>query len=461
MGNIVLGDTQNAVYSPHDKKYWDATSLETEINRTFDICHGCRMCFKYCTAFPSLFDFIDKKYNGEVTLLTNKEKDQVVSECYHCKMCYVNCPYTDKDNHHYDLNFPALMQRAVHVKAKKVGVRLKDKFLQNADFAGKLNTGFLSKLVNYTFASEFHRAIFERILGIHKKKLMPKFHKSSFGDYFKKYRKKNYPLTFTKNDHATQKVVLFSTCFVNYNNPEIGKDLLDVFKENNIEVIHPKQNCCGMPGINTGDLKWAVKKMKKNIDSLYPYAKEGLFILAINPTCSLTLKEEYLTFLPPDYTKKATLVSSHTKDVHEFLFTLKKSNQFNKNFKSTPKEVIYHIPCHIKAQNIGFRSRDVMKMIPETKISLVNDCCGHDGTWAMKKENFELSLQAGDKNFKEIEQNINKKPTSRVVTDCPLAAIQIKQGAYLKDMPEHPIQLLAKAYRKPNDGGFEHAISEV
>lgn len=449
-------NTQNAIYDPKNTLYWDENSLNQELNRTFDICNGCRMCFNYCGSFPKLFKALDTYAEGDVLKITQEDKNSIVDLCYHCKLCYVNCPYTDKDKHVFNLNFAALMQRAVHIKAKKEGISLRDKILQNSDLAGKLNSNIFAGIVNFTMKNEFHRAIIEKILKIHKNKLMPEFHQTPFAKWFKKHK---------KIKHTKHKVVLFSTCFVNYNNPQIGKDAVFVLEKNQCEIEYPKQNCCGMPGINSGDLSFALKKIKNNLESLYPYAKNGYKILVINPTCSMTIRKEYLDYAGllgkteqeiKEWEEKAKIISESTMDINEFLLYLKKQDQFNTDFKSTPNSIGYHAPCHLRAQWRGFPSRDLMKLIPENNISFVAECCGHNGTWSMKKENFELSLECGKKAFQElISKNANY-----ISTDCPLAALQLKQGMNLKEVPMHPIQILAKAYKKPEEGGFPNPISD-
>ena len=446
MPALDLENTEHAVYDPQAPEYWDEASLQKEIERTFEICHGCRMCFKYCSSFPSLFQAIDQTEDGDVLKLTNEDTQKVVDECFQCKICYIKCPYTDQDKHVYDLNFPALMQRASHVRAKKRGVRFQDKVLQNADLAGKLSSGLISYLVNTTFNSEFHRKIFQALLGIHKNKKMPKFHMTTFSRWFRKRRKPN-------RQSQRRKVVLFSTCFVNYNNPQVGKDAVFVLEKNNIEVIHPPQNCCGMPGLNSGDLNWAVRKMTLNVKKLYPFVKKGYKILAVNPTCSMTLKKEYASFLPKKWQEKGLEISRNTMDLHEYLFEVKKDNDLNREFRSTPEKIGYHVPCHLRAQNIGYRSRDIMKLIPQADVQIVDECCGHNGNWAMKKENFELSLKVGKKAFDSLKE----KGPDQLATDCPLAAIQIQQGMGSSQEPYHPIQILAKSYKKPQEGGFVRA----
>lgn len=450
MGNISYENTTDVTYNPQEAKYWDETSLNKELDRAFDLCNGCRMCFKYCPSFPSLFELVDGPANGDVRNLTEENKDRIIGECFQCKICYVKCPYTDRDHHPFNLDFPALLQRAVHVRNKRKGVPLREKILQNADLAGKITTGLISKVANTISQSNFHRRIAEAILGIHRNKTLPLFHKTSFMRWFKNFRKQNPP---KKSD---DKVVLFATCFVNYNNPRVGIDAVNVLEKSNVEVTCPSQNCCGMPGLNSGDLDFALSKMKSNVESLYPYVKEGYKILAINPTCSLTLKKEYENFLPSEYQEKAGAVARATMDLHEYLFELKKSDRFNRDFKSTPTTVAYHVPCHLRAQNIGFRSRDILRLIPGSTIAPVDECCGHNGTWAMKEEYFEMSLKAGGRAF----QDLKEKDANEVATDCPLAAIQLEQGMKLDKRPVHPIQILARAYLSPEEGGFAEKVEQ-
>ncbi len=451
MAVISYENVKDVSYDPYEEKYWDAGSLSRELNRSFEICHGCRLCFKYCASFPSLFSAIDGQADGDVTKLEESDRRKVVGECFQCKICYVKCPYTDRDNHAYNLNFPALLQRAVHVRARENGVELRDKILQNAELAGRMSGGILAGVTNRLMKLGVFRALAQAFLGIHRKKIMPEFHPVTF---LKAFRKRSNSSAAPEG----QKVVLFATCFVNYNNPELGEAAVTVLEKNGCSVECPSQNCCGMPGLNSGDLEWAVKKMKTNVDSLYPHAIEGKKILAINPTCSMTMKKEYVTFLPPgEWREKAAVVSAAVMDVHEFLFELKKMEKFSRDFKSSPGEVALHVPCHLRAQNIGYRSRDIMRLIPGSSIKLVEECSGHNGSWAMKEEYFALSLEAGKRAFDEIKEHKDHK----ISTDCPLAAIQIQQGTGLKSRPVHPLQILARAYRSPEDGGFEKgAVSE-
>jgi glycerol-3-phosphate dehydrogenase subunit C len=248
-------------------------------------------------------------------------------------------------------------------------------------------------------------------------------------------------------DEIQDKVIIFYTCFGNYNNPDIAKDLAYVLNKNKIHFEVPQLNCCGMPAMESGNLDFATKEAAQNFAILYPYIQQGYKVLVLNPTCSLTMKDEYPILLEKQQAKEdLENFSRAIFDSNEYLFTLKKEDKMNRDFKSTPGKIAYHIPCHLRAQNIGYRSRDMMKTIGQTSFTLVDECCGHNGTWAMKKDNFHDSIKIGSKAFDRIkaaEHDI-------IATDCPLAAIQLEQG--LGEPVMHTIQVLARAYR---EDGFD------
>ena len=474
--SVNYNDTSTAIYDPLSSQYYDKESLDKEMERSFDLCNSCRLCFKYCPSFPSLFAAMDA-VDAKVENLQEANKKQVIDECFLCDNCYSACPYTKTDRHPYNINFPALMQRAklVHARDKRLGLRAR--LLSNPDALGKIaSVGLgLPKLINWVMKNKWNRVLMHQMLGIHKNKRMPQFTTPTFSTYFRKLMKKRNKakkpfrelakksvmrLKGIKPQHSentvfTEKVVLFSTCFVNFNNTQLGIDAFSVLEKNNVEVLHPKQNCCGMPALEAGHLKLALKKIKSNVRSLYPYVQQGYKVLAINPSCSLVLKREAFKFIPDLVLRQqAEELAKATFDLHEYLAALKKAGKFNQEFKSSPQNIAYHVPCHLKAQSIGLKSRDIMRLIPNTKIKPIVQCCGHDGSFAMKKEFFESSLEVGSSLFTALESIVKASQESVVATDCPLAAIQIGQAMHLEQLPMHPVQVLEKAYRRPEQGGF-------
>jgi Fe-S oxidoreductase len=435
--DIIKGaPTTGMSYDPNDPIYWDPKGLHEELRRVFEICNGCRLCFNLCPAFPDMFKAFDSQAGDHVEL-TPQETGRVLDGCFQCKICYVKCPYTPDDKHEFQLDFPRLVMRAHAIRQKEHGIGLRDRLLSRPEMLGKM-AKLTPGLANWANRQPLLRSAMQAGLGIHKDKLLPEFHGETFEDW---YRKQPAPAG------DPSKAVLFSTCFVNYNHPDLGRDLMEVFSRNGIALGLPKQNCCGMPAMEAGDIDLTKRLARQNVEALLPYVREGKKVLAVNPTCSYTMRKEYGELVG---TPEAREVAAATMDPCEFLFQLKQEGKFNRDFRTTPELVAYHVPCHLRAQNIGFRSRDLMRLIPGTTVRMVEQCCGHDGTWAMRKEFFPLSLLSGKKAFDQmqaVEANV-------MATDCPLAAIQFQQA--IGQRPIHPIQVLARAYRSD---GFAKAIN--
>jgi glycerol-3-phosphate dehydrogenase subunit C len=436
MSTIKATPSDGLCYSPTKDLYWDQAALSKEIDRVFDVCHGCRLCFNLCPSFPSLFDALDaQEGEPDVRKLSDAVRDEVVDGCFQCKLCYVKCPYTPDDGHEFQLDFPRLMLRYTAQKAKREGVSIRDKFLGNPVALGKLSSK-AAPIVNTMNKARAHRALMEKTLGIHRDKLLPEFASEPFEKWVKKRASKSGP----PGRPATREAVLFHTCYVNYNAPEIGKDAVEVLERSGVRVLSPAQTCCGMPALDGGDIDFATKQARKNVETLKPFVERGLPVLVVNPTCSYMLKKEYADIVGDDLVEDAKKLAAATRDLGEYLFELKREGVLNADFKSSPGEVAYHVPCHLKAQNIGFRSRDALKAIPGVKVRVVDRCCGHDGTWAMKKEHFEDSMKIGKPAFEEMKEG------GQMATDCPLAAVQFEQAT--GERPLHPVQILARAYRE-------------
>jgi glycerol-3-phosphate dehydrogenase subunit C len=426
--DVIKGQpTPGLTYNPNDPKYWDKTALKGEIDRVYEICHGCRLCFNLCPTFPELFKFVDS-HEGNVRALTAAEHDRVLDTCYQCKLCYPKCPYTPDDGHEFQLDFPRLLLRANAVRQKDRGISFRSRLLSRPEALGKMGS-LTPRLANWANKQPALRVLAEATVGIHRDKILPEFQPQTFSDWMRKHGAPS---------GDPSKAVLFTTCFVEHYNPAIAQAAVKVYSKSGIALSCPKQNCCGMPALESGD-----------VESLLPSVEQGKKIVAINPTCSYMLRKEYAELVGTEGAKK---VSAATMDLSEFLFELKKEGKFNREFKSTPGKVGYHLPCHLKAQNIGFRSRDMMKLIPGSKIRLVEQCSGHDGTFAMKKEFFPLSMLAGKKAFDEMKDS----SADVLASDCPLAAIQFEQA--IGTRPIHPVQVLARAY-EPD--GFPTPVPET
>ena len=432
-------------YDPAEEKYWDKKALNQELVRAYEICHGCRMCFKYCDTFPKLFNLLDQKYDGDVRKVTEDETRDLMNACFQCKLCEVQCPYTPRDKHEFQLDFPKLVHRYNAIRHKEDGTTLRELFLGNPDMAGALSRVSLGT-ANAMNKVRLHRWFMEKVLGIHRDKLLPDFANETFEDWAESEG-------LVKEDSPSCEVVLFQTCYVQNNEPEIGKDTVEVFKKNQVDIRCEKGlQCCGMPKWESGDLDGLRKQAAANIDKLEPFVDAGAKIVAINPTCSMMFRREYPELVAPELRERAEKVAAATVDPSEYLWSIRNEERFNTDFKSTPgTSVGYHAPCHLRAQSVGFKGRDLLRKIPGVVPKTVSECCGHDGTYAMKVESFEVSGRIGQKAFDGM-----KAAESEVwSTDCPLAAIQFKQFGGVK--PLHPMTIMARAYRAD---GFPTRLAE-
>jgi glycerol-3-phosphate dehydrogenase subunit C len=431
MARIESRPTDATTYNSTEPRYWEREKLDREIDRVFDICQGCRLCFNMCPSFPALFDAIDAGSTGDVRDLVPEEKQRVVDLCYECKLCEVRCPYTPRDGHEFQLDFPGLMLRARAVHAREHGIKLREKMLGDPDRAGRIG-GLVPALSNWACRSPFQRRMMEKMVGIHRDKKLPEFAGQTFESWLRQTGLPKAPA------EPAAKVALFHTCIVNYYNTAPGKALVSVLAKNGCAVVSPRQNCCGMPALDGGDVEFARKQARQNIASMLPLVRRGYRVAAINPTCSLTMRREYPHLVD---SPEARELAAAVADPHEILYELRRAGKFNREFHSTPGKIAYHVPCHLKAQNVGLRSRDLMRQIPGVEIATVDACTAHDGTWAMKKEFFELSMKWGRKAF----DGMRDAEAAVMATDCPLAAIQIEQATGVR--PLNPAEILERAYR--------------
>jgi glycerol-3-phosphate dehydrogenase subunit C len=430
-----------ATYDPTDPKYFDPAALRVELDRVFDLCHGCRLCFNLCPSFPTLFDFIDAM-DGNVEALTNAEHDQVVDECYQCKLCYVKCPYVPP--HEWELDFPRLMSR-VHAVRQKQGVgvkaRLTDQFLGRTDALGKVSVAG-APVVNWATGTpgSFPRKVMEKTVGIASERLLPPYARQRFTTWFKK---RTRPAASKKEGGS---VSVFPTCFVEYMDPDVGQDLVRVFEHNGVKCTLPEgTKCCGAPWLHSGNLEQFEAAARRNVTALAAEVRAGRDVVVAQPTCAYIIKRDY-----PIYVKgaDADLVAAHTYDPAEYLmkrhrdpddpFVLR--GEFpGRDDGSVPDEVTYHVACHLQAQNAGLKSRDLLK-VAGVRCSLVQRCSGIDGTWGYRAENYELARKVAAPLAREIGAVGNEV----VCGDCHLANGAILQETGTK--PAHPLQLMAQAY---------------
>jgi len=428
--------TDGLSYDPEQKRYWDPAALQKEITRAFEICHGCRMCFKYCDSFPSLFEAIDKKHDGDVTKLTAAETSRVMDACFQCKLCEVQCPYTPRDGHEYQLDFPKLVHRFKAQRARREGVPFRERVLSKPDEAGRMARLSLG-MANVMNRVKLHRIFMEQALGIHRDKLLPDFAPTTFERWADEQGR-------VRRDATGVEAVLFPTCYVQNNEPQIGRDTLEVLDRNQVKTACVKGlQCCGMPAWEAGDLESLRRQAANNLRVLKPFVDAGAKVVAINPTCAMMMRREYPELLPEAQREEARKLAALVRDPSELLWEIRNEPRFNTDFRSTPgAAVAYHAPCHLRAQGIGFKGRDLLRKIPGVTPRITMECCGHDGTYAMKVEGFLPSKRIGAKAFSGLQA----AEAEVWATDCPLAALQFQQHAGKK--PMHPMSILARAYRE-------------
>jgi len=442
--NISYQPTEGLSYDPAEQKYWEPAGLSAELERVFEICHGCRLCFKFCDTFPDLFSVIDNTHEGSVRGITADQTAKILETCFQCKLCEVNCPYTPRDGHAYQLDFPRLVHRyrAVHLQGRRLPLR--ERFLSDPDMAARLarlSFGF----VNIANRLKPHRWIQEKLLGVHRDKLLPEF----AGETFEAWAQRTGRIA----ERPGCEVVLFQTCFVQHNEPEIGRDTIQVFEKNKIDIKCVKGlRCCGMPAWEKGDLKSLQVQARENIRILLPFVENGAKVVAVNPTCSMMFRKEYPDLVAAGDRAGAKTLAAAVMDPSEFLWSIRNEPRFNTEFKTTPGETVsYHAPCHLRAQGVGFKGRDLLRKIPGVKPAMVQECCGHNGTFAMSVSGFEPSKRLGKRAF----DGMKEAGGAVWSTDCPLAALQFRQHAGVK--PLHPMSILARAYR---EDGFPAKIQK-
>ena len=407
-----------------DPDYLDTAKLEHELRRVGEICHQCRRCLPLCPAFPRLFDLIDASAD-EIAGVAMTGLDEVNELCFHCKLCYNNCPYTQP--HEWDVDFPALMRRQQIARAQRDGVPLARKLTTQTDLIGKMGS-LASPLMNFANRNRASRVLMESALGIHRDWVQPSFHAETVSRWFDQHAQ--------QSDGENGHVVLFTTCSVNYNDPAAGRSAVETLEHSDVRVELCYERCCGMPFTDTGDMKSAIHNAERNVADLLPFIERGATVVVPGPSCSLMLKEEYPKLLG---TEAARRVAESTQDLMEYFYHLARAKKMKRDFAQPLGIVAYHAPCHLRHQNIGFRSRDLLR-VAGADVRLIDACSGVDGTWGMQAKFHEASLKVAEPMLRRIVES----EADHVATDCPLAALRIEEGLGRKAV--HPVVLMHHAY---------------
>ena len=422
----------------HHPDYTAEGPLLTELERVFDICHGCRRCFSLCNAFPTLFDAVDESDTGELDSVPKKAYWQVVEQCYLCDMCYTKCPYVPP--HDWAVDFPHLMLRAKVKQFKDGRTGLRDKLLSATDTIGKLaGIPVVSQAVNAVNSSKLGRQVLQGVLGVHVDAPVPKYHVKSarqrLSDRVGRSDVRAEPAGGTQG-----KVVVFATCYGNRNEPDLVEDLVAVFEHNGVPTALARQErCCGMPKLELGDLERVEQAKDSNIDELFRWVSEGWDLVAPIPSCVLMFKRELPLLFPED--EKVAAVARAFFDPFDYLLLRHREGKFRTDFENSLGTVSYQVPCHLRVQNLGLKTRDVLELVPDTTVRVIERCSGHDGTYAVKKEHNAISRKIA----RPVARAVDDAAADRFTSDCPMAAQQIASVAESAEAT-HPLRLLRHAY---------------
>jgi glycerol-3-phosphate dehydrogenase subunit C len=426
-----------------DPDFYDEAMLDAELRRVFDICHGCRRCFNLCDSFPRLFDLVDNAPTGELDSVKSEDFKPVVDACTLCDMCFMTkCPYVPP--HAFNVDFPHLLLRYRAVEHARGGTSFATRQVTETDRNGTL-AAMVAPLANWATSERNHltRPIMEKVADIHREAALPKYHGRTLT-----VRARQEPLTV--NEAAPgfgRKAVLYATCFVNYNNPSIGEATRRVLAHNGVEteVLYP--SCCGMPQLEQGDLETVAAKARKVSAALEPWIDKGYDVIALVPSCALMLKFEWPLVLPGD--ARIDKLAKSAFDISEYVVDLAKRNGLAPGLSALPGGVTLHMACHARAQNMGQKAAEMLRLIPDSEIGVVERCSGHGGSWGVMKENFEVALKVG----RPVARTALEQSRAHVASECPLAGMHIVQGMQKLEgetgprrAAPHPIELFAEAY---------------
>ena len=427
-----------------DDSFYDTQALDKELRRVFDICHGCRRCFNLCDSFPRLFDLIDESQSGELDTVDSADFKPVVDACTLCDMCFMTkCPYVPP--HEFDLDFPHLMLRYRAVEARRGKIPWAARQLNETDRNGKMAAP-VAGLANWATrtGNSVTRPLLARVAGIHREADLPKFH----GKTMTARAKSNPPAVNDQAPAFGRKAVLYATCFMNYNNPEAGTLANQILAKNGVDAEVTYPGCCGMPQLEQGKLERVATNAAKIAAALRPQIDDGRHVIALVPSCALMLKVEWPLLVPDD--DNVCALAAATRDFSEYLVDIAKNEGLAPGLKPLPGGVTLHIACHSRAQNMGQKGAELLRLIPQADIAVIERCSGHGGSWGIMKENFEVALNVG----RPVARKAVEQANPFVASECPLAADHIHQGMdrladngrALPARAHTPIELLAMAY---------------
>ena len=423
--------------------YFSGDALNAEMERVFDVCHGCRRCLALCDSFPKLFDLIDESPSGELDTVDKKGYGAVADACTLCDMCFMaSCPYVPP--HEFNLDFPHLITRWRAAERQQKKPEPKGATLTRID-----RNAALARLAPWLANFGAHRAnklgrfILRKFFGVHPEAELPAFARKRFVMTAKKRLAQGQKVKDT-----SRKVVVYATCFVENHTTETGHAAMALLAANGVEAVPVQPACCGMPRLERGDLKGVTAQAEKVSKALLPWVEKGYEVVALTPSCALMLKFEWPQLLP-DHAGVKRLASA-TYDVSEYLVALEKSTGLAVRPQPVAGGIFLHVACHARAQNVGFKARDLLKLIPDTELKFAARCSGHGGLWGSLEENFETAHKVG----KPVAQQLQRSEMQHFASECPLAGMHIVQGTERlaaegkgakANSAEHPVVVFARS----------------
>ena len=420
-------------------EFYDEKALTAELERVFDICHGCRRCFNLCNAFPTLFDLIDESESMELDGVDRDDFRKVVDNCYLCDMCFMTkCPYVPP--HEWNVDFPHLMLRAKAFANRNGKVRMRDRVLSATDTVGRFaSIPVVTQIVNAANRTPAARVVLEKTLGVDRNAGVPRYQSRTLGKRLKAHACGEREVEPT--DTTRGRVALFGTCYGNYNEPVLGEDLVAVFEHNGIPVkLAEETQCCGMPKLELGDLDAVERAKRHNVPKLVELVDQGYDIVAPIPSCVLMFKQELPLMFPQD--EGVAKVRDAMFDPFEYLMLRHRAGKLRTDFSTSLGAVAYHVACHQRVQNIGLKTKEILELVPDTKVTAIERCSGHDGTYAVKKEFYATAMKI----VRPVAKRVSDAKPDHYTSDCAMAGRHIEHSLADGSRAEPPLTLLRKAY---------------
>ena len=426
-----------------DDSFYDLAAIETEMERVFDICHGCRRCFNLCDSFPKLFDMVDASPTGEVDGVDKADYGKVADACTLCDMCFMTkCPYVPP--HSFDVDFPHLILRHRAAKRRQKGGDFVREQLGRTDRNGKLARP-VAGLANWATATSNTpvRKVMEAVAGIDAEAVLPKYHAKTATDRLKA------PLAADPAGPAfgQRKAALYATCFVDYNAPDTATAAAQVLARQGVEARLVYPECCGMPQFESGDLADVAARAERVAAVFAPLIEQGYEVVALTASCGLMMKFEWPLILPESAAVKR--LAAATRDISQYVVELSKTFGLAPGLAPIEGGVTVHHACHARAQNMGAKSAEMLRLIPDTRVELVERCSGHGGTFGVMMATRSIAIKVG----KPAARQVAQKNTETLCSDCPLACKHLGQmliaelpGGAAQPIQAHPIEILARAY---------------